>query len=82
MAAMSLAADTLAARSRTAYVAPANLARTYPFAGKKDQVLDWLEKACGARDPNMLQISVFPPFDFLRDEPRFRNLRRRMNLPL
>ena len=79
--AMVLAAEKLVARSRTAYVAPFNIAALYGNAGKTNEALAWLEKAYDARDPNMHGIHVVPAFINLRSEPRFKELLRRMNLP-
>ena len=79
--ALSRAAETLAARSRTTFVTPLLVARLYAHAGKKDQALDWLERAIEERDPNMVILSVVPVWDNLRDDPRFQDLLRRMNLP-
>jgi len=78
--ALQRAAETLAARSRTAYVPSWQIGTLYTRAGKKDEALEWLEKAYQAHDPNMPYISVDPIFDILRDDPRFRDLLRRMNL--
>ncbi len=78
--ALQRAAETLAARSRTAYVPAWQIGTLYTRAGKKDEALEWLEKAYQAHDPNMPYISVDPIFDSLRDDPRFRDLLRRMNL--
>jgi hypothetical protein len=50
-------------------------------AGEKELALEWLEKGFEMRDPNMPYISVPPAFDSLRDDPRFQDLLRRMNLP-
>jgi tetratricopeptide (TPR) repeat protein len=80
--AMALAAETLAAHSRAAYVSPFNIAALYADAGNKDRALDWLEKAYEAREPNTPFINVIPSFAGLRGEPRFRELLRRMKLPL
>jgi eukaryotic-like serine/threonine-protein kinase len=79
--AMALAAEKLVARSRTAYVAPFNIAALYANAGKTDEALAWLEKAYDAHDSNMPAIHMVPTFINLRSEPRFRELLRRMNLP-
>jgi hypothetical protein len=79
--AMVLAAEKLVARSRTAYVAPSNIAALYANAGKTDEALAWLEKAYDAHDPNMPWINVIPHFAGLRSDQRFRELLRRMNLP-
>ena len=77
---MSLAADTLAARSRTTYVLTTDTAGLYARAGKNDRAVEWLERGFEVRDPNMPYIGVIPVFDSLRDDPRFQDLLRRMNL--
>ena len=73
-------AETLAARSKTTYVSPWQIGTLYTRAGMKDKALEWLEKAYIARDQNMPYISVDPIFDGLRDDPRFKDILRRMNL--
>jgi tetratricopeptide (TPR) repeat protein len=78
--AMRLAADTLAARSN--YNKPMEIAALYASAGKKDQALEWLENAFETRDPNIPYLGAIPHFDSLRDDPRYEELLRRMNLPL
>ena len=78
--ALQRAAETLAARARTAYVPAWQIGTLYTRAGKKDAALEWLEKAYRAHDPNMPYISVDPIFDDLRDDPRFKDLLHRMNL--
>ncbi len=79
--AMRLAAETLAARSRTTYVQPTLIATLYAHAGNSDRALEWLEKAHEERDPVLPGLSVAPEWDSLRDDPRFQDLLRRMNLP-
>ena len=78
--ALQRAAETLVVRSRTAYVPAWQIGTLYTRAGKKDEALEWLEKAYQAHDPNTPYISVDPIFDILRDDPRFKDLLRRMNL--
>ena len=73
-------AEMLAARSKTSYVSPWQIGTLFTRAGKKDEALDWLEKAYQARDQNMPYIAVDPIFDIMRDDPRFQGLLRRMNL--
>jgi serine/threonine protein kinase len=79
--ALSSVAELMIERSRTTFVTPWQIATLYTRAGKKDEALEWLEKAYEAHDPNMPSISVDPIFDGLRAEPRFKDLLRRMNLP-
>jgi adenylate cyclase len=78
---MRRAADTLAARSRKTFVGPWDLASWYAYAGDKDRCLEWLERAYEGRDPNLPYLWL-PDFDFLRSDPRFHDLLRRMKLPL
>jgi len=79
--ALSRVAETLIARSSTAFVTPWQIGTLYTRAGKNDEALEWLEKAYEAHDSNMPSISVDPIFDGLRDDPRFQDLLRRMNFP-
>ena len=79
--AMRLAAETLAARSRTTYVQPTVIASLYAYAGDSDRALEWLGKAHDERDPVLVGLSVGPRWDSLRDDPRFQELLRRLNLP-
>jgi TolB-like protein/tetratricopeptide (TPR) repeat protein len=79
-ATMRKAADTLAARSRNTFVLPWDVASWYAYAGDKDRCLEWLERAYEGRDPNLPYL-WFPDFDFLRSDPRFRDLLKRMKLP-
>ena len=80
-ATMQKAADTLAARSRTTFVLPWDIASWYAYAGDKNRSLDWLERAYEVRDPNLPYLWL-PDFDFLRSDPRFRDLLQRMKLPV
>jgi hypothetical protein len=68
-------------RSRTTHVTPWRIATLYTRAGKHEEALHWLEQAYDAHDANMPAISVDPIFDGLRDDSRFQDLLRRMNLP-
>ncbi len=74
-------AETWAARSDTIYVPPHGVASLFAAAGEHDRALDWLERGFDIRNPNMCCIGVVPIFESLRDDPRFQDLLRRMNLP-
>ena len=80
--ALNSAAELLIERSRTTFVTPWQIGTLYTRAGKKDKALEWLEKAFEARDGNLIYLSVDPIFDYLRSDPRFQNLLRKMNLPV
>ena len=53
---------------------------SYAMAGDRARALDWLEKACAERDPNVMYLGINPVLDSLRAEPRFQALLRKMNL--
>ncbi len=53
----------------------------YAYLGETDQVFEQLEKAYEERDANGLRgLQTHPAYDPLRDDPRFQDLLRRMNL--
>lgn len=52
----------------------------YPDAGQTG-VFEWLEKAYEERDHWMYLLKTHRPLGILRDDPRFDDLLRRMNLP-
>jgi len=78
--ALNREADTLVAQSTTTYINPTEIALLYACAGNKKRALDMLESAYEVHDPNLPYLQ-YPVYDFLRNEPRFRDLRRKMNLP-
>jgi serine/threonine-protein kinase len=78
--AMRAAAETLAAISQQVYILPWFIAYPYAYAGEKEKALEWLEKGFEIRDPNLPYIEEPVFVDLLRDDPRFHDLLRRMNL--
>ena len=78
--ALRRAAETLIARSHTTYVTSWQIGTLFTRAGENDKALEWLEKAYEEHDSNMPYLSVDPIFDDLRDDPRFQDLLRKMNL--
>lgn len=68
-------------RSQQRYVSPQHFALIYLGLGDKDQAFAWLEKAYEERSFELLGFSG-QPFDRLHDDPRFRDLLRRMRLPV
>jgi hypothetical protein len=71
----------LVARSDDSFITPWQIGTLYTRAGRNNDALDWLEKACEENDPNIPFISVDPIFNHLRDNPRFGELLRKMKLP-
>ncbi len=80
--ALSRVAELMVERSHTTYVTSWQIATMYTRAGKNEKALNWLKKAYEEHDGNMPYISIDPIFDDLRNEPRFQDLLRRMNLPV
>jgi tetratricopeptide (TPR) repeat protein len=72
-------AEILAAHVRDNLASPTEIAELYLFAGDKDHVLEWLERAYESRDPNLPYLRL-PMYDLVRYEPRFQDLFRRLKL--
>jgi tetratricopeptide (TPR) repeat protein len=75
------ALDELKAVSRQRYVSPLDFAVIYTGLGDRDSAFQWLEKAYQERTMRIQELPQ-PHFDSLRSEPRFRDLMRRIGLPL
>ncbi len=58
-----------------------DLARVYVGLGDKEQAFAWLEKDFQAHSPTLPSWIYLPPLDSLRNDQRFKDLWKRMNLP-
>jgi adenylate cyclase len=67
--------------SPQSYVSSMWPALIYPALGKKKEALFWLQKAYDGHEHDLVFLKVWPMFDSLRSEPRFRDLMRRVGLP-
>ena len=65
------------------YESPAQLAIYTALCGEKERTLGLLEKAYEENDSILITISLAadPTFDFLRSEPRFQSLLRKLKIP-
>ena len=63
------------------YVQPYTLALIYVGLGDKEEALNWLEKQMSGRSETANTYAVAPELDDLRDDPRFKAMLKRMNLP-
>jgi serine/threonine-protein kinase len=82
-AAMTSLAEMLEEASKTTHIPPYMIADQYALAGNKDKTLLWFEKAVDSRDPNMIYYGEMPHFfDLLKNEARYQELLRKMNLPV
>jgi serine/threonine protein kinase/Tfp pilus assembly protein PilF len=57
------------------------IAELYAWRGESDKALEWLERAYRQHDPGTTDIKTSPMLSNLRDEPRFKALLEKMNLP-
>jgi serine/threonine-protein kinase len=79
--AMLAVARLLESEADSSYVSSMSIALYYAAAGEGGPAVDWLEKAEEMREPTLVHILMDPVFDVVRDSPRFKAIRRRMNLP-
>ena len=63
------------------YVQPYTFALIYIGLGDKEEALNWLEKQMSGRSETANTYAVAPELDDLRDDPRFKAMLKRMNLP-
>jgi hypothetical protein len=72
--AMRSKAEALVDRARESYVNPFFIGETYARADMVDEALHWLDQAAGHGSYNMTYFAFWPPFDVLRDDPRYQDL--------
>ena len=70
--------DAALARSATAWVSPANLARMQFALGERDEAFAQLGRALDLRDALAVVIAQDPLFDPFRADPRFEAYARRV----
>jgi len=71
----------LQARRDRDYAPALPIAWAYLGLGETDKALDWLERALVDREPYFGSLGVFPGYDAIRDQTRFRNLAHQLKLP-
>jgi tetratricopeptide (TPR) repeat protein len=71
----------LQARREKEYAPALPVAWTFLGVGEKDKASDWLESALAEREPFLGSLNVFPGYDTIRDQARFRRLARELQLP-
>ena len=70
--------DELLKSSSERYIPPYHVALVYNGLGEREQALAWLERGFEQRDPKMTFLKVEPKWNNLRDDPRFKDLLRRV----
>jgi tetratricopeptide (TPR) repeat protein len=71
----------LEARRDGGYGPAVPIAWTYLGLGETAAGLEWLETALAEHDPFLGSAMVFPAYDAIRDQPRFRRLAHQLKLP-
>ena len=70
----------LEASTRKSYVPPYLIALVYAALGEQQPTLNWLDRAFSEHDRYMVWLGVDPAFDFIREQPRFQELLKRLGL--
>lgn len=76
--AMCAMAETLVARAGESHVEPFNIAGDFARGGRVDETLHWLDQAVETGSYEMHYMAFWPHLDFLRDDPRYRDLEDRV----
>jgi len=74
-------AELLQAQAKEKYISPIFIAMDYAMIGEKELALLWLDKAYKERSSWLPETNVDPVWDNLRDDPRFKDLLKLLNLP-
>jgi len=67
-------------RQQTGYVPSGAFLNAYLGLGDNDQAFIWLERAYEEQSNILIYLKVFPFFDSLRDDPRFKSMVHRVGL--
>ena len=73
--------SAIVAKSATTYASPGMIANAYLDAGRHDEAFVWLERAYHERSNNMAYLLVEPHYERVRDDPRFQQVLRKVDLP-
>ncbi len=66
--------------SRRTYVSPFEVALIYVALGRKNEALQWLEKAYTDRSDLLIYLNADPRLDSIRSDPKFVDLAHRVGL--
>ena len=66
--------------SKTRYIPSVAFVIAYEGLREKELAIQFLNKACENRETNLVLMKVWPHFDYLRDDPRFQEVERRVGL--
>jgi tetratricopeptide (TPR) repeat protein len=73
--------DEMRELQKERYVAALDFANVYAGLKDRERALEWLERAYEERSAWLVWINCDPRLDWLRDDPRFRAVLRKMGMP-
>ena len=76
---LELIAESAIKNRAEIYVLPTDIAQIFYALGDKDRAIEWMEKGIEEHDPGMPYVPQI--FKVYRDDPRFQEIVRKMNLP-
>ena len=76
------AAEALVEISKTKFVLPNYIFNCYAWADQKEKALDWMGKMFEIHDPNLPYITAYPLFNRFRNESRYLEIVKKMNLSI
>ncbi len=74
-------AEALIDQKKSRYITPWQITTLYVRAGMYEETINWLEQGYEEHDANMPYISIDPIFDDLKEDPRFKEILKKMELP-
>jgi DNA-binding winged helix-turn-helix (wHTH) protein/TolB-like protein/Flp pilus assembly protein TadD len=73
--------DKLVTRRKQHFVSPFMIALLCTALDKKDEAIDWLNKAVDERDPQLIWVGIEPQLDPLHTDQRFKQLLQKLGIP-
>jgi TolB-like protein len=73
--------EELQARREKGYAPALPIARTYIGLGETSTALEWLDTSFAERDPFLGSLLVFPAYEAIRNQPKFKRIAEQLKLP-
>jgi Tfp pilus assembly protein PilF len=68
-------------KDKNAFLSAFRIAEVYARLGDKDKAFEYLNKAYDQREPQIAELKIRLPLKFLRDDPRFKELVKKVGIP-
>ncbi|MBP9110708.1 MAG: hypothetical protein KBF83_14225, partial [Pyrinomonadaceae bacterium] len=69
------------AKDPNGYIRAGEFANAYAWGKNKDKTIEYLNKAYDERERGMVNLKANKDYDFVRDDPRFKELVKRVGIP-